>query len=197
MAKKSWVDMKSDKNRMQLTIDTISKIDCLTNEYELQKAGLLERQLRLMEKDSPSYKKIRNHVRKLIVEYENRTWADTEKITERQLEESDLAEARIYMEITFYNKRKEIIRKKLKELDMTQQDLGTLLNHSKSYISELINGLSPFSMKDLLIIHKILEIDLKFLIPSWVPLDVKEKVLENIELSNNLKLKRRKVNLIH
>ena len=45
----------------------------------------------------------------------------------------------------FIHKRKENIRKKLKEFDMTQQDLVIILGHPKLYMSELINGVSPFT----------------------------------------------------
>ena len=48
----------------------------------------------------------------------------------------------------------------LKELNLTQQDLGTILSHGKTYISELVNGISPFVMRDLIIIHKVLDINL-------------------------------------
>ena len=147
-----------------MNIKEIENLERLENEYDLQKASLLERKLRLMTDENPDLKPIRKKLRDLIKEYEAREWADFENISDSKIEESDKAEVIINFEQRFINKRKESIRKKLKEFDMTQQDLGTLLGHPKSYISELINGVSQFTMKDLVIIHRIFGISLKMLI---------------------------------
>jgi len=90
----------------------------------------------------------------------------TKKITDKQIEESDIAELLVESERKFIQNRKETIKKRLKKYDMNQQDLGILLGHRKSYISELINGVSLFSLKDLVIIHRILRIKLSELIPT-------------------------------
>jgi predicted XRE-type DNA-binding protein len=84
-------------------------------------------------------------------DYDDRVWSDPEKVSDEQVEESENAERTVEAERKFIKKRKEAIRKKLKEYDMTQQDLGKLLDHPKSYISELMNGVSQFSMKDLVL----------------------------------------------
>jgi len=99
-----------------LDIKDIEKTEKLENEYDLQKASLLERKLRLMINENPDLKPI---------------------------------------------------RKKLKEFDLTQQDLGVILEHPKSYMSELMNGVSQFTLKDLVIIHRILGINLNTLIPTY------------------------------
>jgi hypothetical protein len=129
-------------------IKEIYNIERLENEYDLQKASLLDRKLRLMVKENADLKPIRKKIRDLITEYESKKWADFEKITNSQIEESDKAEEIVDYEQKFIHKRKESVRKKLKEFDMTQQDLGIILSHPKSYMSELINGVSQFTLKD-------------------------------------------------
>lgn len=75
---------------------------------------------------------------------------------------------------------------------MTQQDLGKLLDHPKSYISELMNGVSQFSMKDLVIIHRLFGISLKTLIPTYLQSDTRTKINETINKLNKPKLKLKK-----
>ena len=79
---------------------------------------------------------------------------------------------------------------------MTQTDLGELLGHKKSYMSELINGVSQFSMKDLIIIHRILHIELSKLIPTYLQNETREQIKSTIDRLNKPKLKLRKKDLI-
>jgi len=176
-----------------INIKDIENIEKLENEYDLQKASLLERKLRLMIDENPNLKPLRKKLRFLITEYESREWSDFENISDTKITELEKAEVIISYEQKFINKRKKIIREKLKEFDMTQQDLGVLLGHPKSYISELINGVSQFIMKDLVIIHRILGINLKILIPIYLQSETREKVKKSIQKLNKPKLKLRKV----
>ena len=179
-----------------LDIKDIEKIGRLENEYDLQKASLLERKLRLMIDENPDLKSIRKRLRDLIKDYEDREWSDFEKISDSKIEESDKAEEIIDSEQRFINKRKEAIRKKLKKFDMTQQDLGIILEHPKSYMSELMNGVSQFTLKDLVIIHRILGINLKTLIPTYLQSETREKVRESIRKLNKPKLGLQKKELV-
>ena len=179
-----------------INIKEVESIECLENEYDLQKASLLERKLRIMSDENPDLKPLRKKLRDLIMEYEYREWSDFENISGSKVEESDKAAAIINFEQQFIHKRKEIIRKKLKDFDMTQQDLGILLGHPKSYMSELINGISQFTMKDLVIIHQIFSINLKFLIPIHLQSETKEKVQRSIQILNKPKLGLRKTELV-
>lgn len=179
-----------------INIKEVENIERLENEYDLQKASMLERKLRLMSDENPDLKLLRKKLRDLIKEYEVQEWSDFENITDSKVEESDKAEAIINYEQKFINKRKESIRKKLKEFDMSQQDLGMLLGHPKSYMSELINGVSQFTMKDLVIIHRIFGINLKTLIPIYLQSETREKVRESIQKLNKPKLGLRKVELV-
>lgn len=179
-----------------LDIKDIERIEKLENEYDLQKASLLERKLRLMIKENPDLKPIRNRLRNLINDYENNEWSDFENIPDSKIEESDKAEEVIDSEQRFIKKRKEAIRKKLKEFDMTQQDLGVILEHPKSYMSELINGVSQFTLKDLVIIHRVLGINLKTLVPTYLQSETRDKVRESIIKLNKPKLGLRKKELV-
>ncbi len=179
-----------------LNIKEILKIERLENEFDLEKASLLERKLRLMTDENPDLKPLRKKLRDLIKEYEDREWSDFDKITDSQVLESDKAEEIVIYEQKFINKRKEAIRKKLNEFDMTQQDLGLILGHPKSYMSELINGVSQFTLRDLIIIHRILGINLNILIPTFLQSETRDKVRESIRKLNKPKLGLRKTELV-
>jgi plasmid maintenance system antidote protein VapI len=179
-----------------IDIKEIENIKKLENEYDLEKASLLERKLRLLINENPDLKPLRKKLRDLIKNYEDREWSDFDKISDSQLEESDKAEEILNNEQKFINKRKDSIRKKLKEYDMTQQDLGLILGHPKSYMSELINGVSHFTLKDLVIIHRLLGIKLNILIPTFLQSETREKVKESIKKLNKPKLGLRKTKLV-
>lgn len=178
-----------------INIKEIEKIERLENEYDLEKASLLDRKLRLMIKENPDLKPMRKKLRDLIKEYEDRKWSDLDKITDSQIIESDKAEEIVNYEQKFINKRKEAIRKKLNEYDMTQQDLGLLLGHPKSYMSELINGVSQFTLKDLVIINRVFGINLNVLVPTFLQSETRDKVRESINKLNKPKLGLRKTEL--
>lgn len=178
-----------------LNIKEIEKIKKLENEYDLQKASLLERKLRLMVNENPELLPLRKKLRDLIKNYEDKEWSDFENISDLKIEESDIAEEIINSEQRFIKKRKEAIRKKLKEFDMTQQDLGVILEHPKSYMSELINGVSQFTLKDLVIMHRILGINLNTLIPTYLQSETRDKVRQSIMKLNKPKLGLRKKEL--
>lgn len=170
-------------------IREIENIQQLDNEYDLQKALLLHRKLRLMTEETPDFKPIQKYLFNLIHDYESKHWSDTEKITNKQFEESEIAGLLVESERKFIQKRKEIIRKRLKTFDMNQQDLGNLLEHRKSYMSALINGVSMFSLKDLIIIHRILGIELSKLIPTYLQNETRKRVKDSICRLNKPKLK--------
>ncbi len=179
-----------------VNIKDVEDIQKLDNEYDLQKALLLDRKLRLMVKKDISLKPFHDKIFKLIQAYEAEHWTESESITDEQIKESEIAKQLIEAERIFLLNRKNIIRKRLKAYDMTQQDLGFLLGHKKSYISELINGVSQFSLKDLVIIHRILRIDLQKLIPTYLQADISQKVQGSIRKLNKPRLKLRKADLI-
>jgi len=179
-----------------LDIRELNTIEKIENEYDLEKASLLERKLRLMIVENPDLKPLRQKLRAMIKAYEDKYWSNIESVSEKQIMESDKAESIINQEQRFVNKRKDAIRKKLKEFDMNQQDLGLILGHPKSYMSELINGVSQFTMKDLIIIHRILKINLDVLIPTFLQSETRDKLRMSIEKLNKPKLKLRKMEMV-
>ena len=175
-----------------MDIKEVKDIKKLESEYDLQKASLLERKLRLMIDENPDLNPICKKLRDLIKDYEDKEWSDLECVSDSKVEKLEKAENIINYEQQFINKRKESIRKKLKEFEMTQQELGVLLEHPKSYMSELINGVSQFTMKDLVIIHRIFGISLNTLISTYLPSETSDRVKESIKNLNNPKLRLKK-----
>ena len=94
--------------------------------------------------------------------------------------------------------RKEIILERLRKLDLKQQDLGKLLDHNKSYTSELLNGVRAFSSGDLILIHRLLGIKLKDLFLTTVPLATQKRVKASVAkiLSKKVKLKEKDLVLV-
>ena len=165
---------KFDLIMEKFSIKNIEKINSLNSELEVEKATNLFLKLRVLAKENESYKVLRKHLSKLIKDYEDKNWSNNKNITNEQIEESDLAENIVQAENTFYSRRKEIIREKLKESGLNQTDLAKILGHRKSYVSELINGIRPFSKDDLIIINRLFKIELKNLIPTFIK---EEKVI--------------------
>ena len=177
---------KTDLNMDKFSIQNIEKINSLTSELEYEKASSLYLNLRVLVKEDFSYEPIRRHLRGLIKDYEQNNWADEDKITDNQIKESDLAEAIVQAENLFYQKRKELIKTKLKVAGLTQNDLAKILGHRKGYMSELINGLRPFSKEDLVIINRLFKIKFEDLIPTFIQQERVSHIKKTLEsLSNN------------
>lgn len=177
---------------------TITKLDIdqlilkgeITNELELERASIAERKLRIISKDFPAAKTKRKKIRELIYEYEQKHWSQRNKITKKQIIQSDNAEKIVKQESDFLEKRKNLIRAKLKHLGLTQQEFGKILGHdSKSYMSELMNGVVPFTLKDLVLISRLLRINLNKLIPTEIPEDEKQKVEKTFKKLGKSRLK--------
>lgn len=174
----------------QFDIEKLIKQGEIKNELELERALIAERKLRVLSKENPEYKITRKQLRDLIERYEKVFWSPDSKISEKKLLESDVVEVIAEKERIFIANRKELIKSKIKRLNLNQQDFGKILGHtSKSYISELMNGIRPFSLKDLVIINRVLQIDLKDLIPTFLPLDERKKITTSIKKLDNPKLK--------
>lgn len=162
----------------------------IQNELDFERALIADRKLRVLSKENPKYKTLRRKLKNLIEAYENNNWSSNSKISDDKLRESDIAELIAENERQFIQRRKELIKDKLKKLNLTQQDFGIILGHrSKSYISELMNGVCPFSLKDLIIINRLLKIDLTDLIPTFLPQSDRVKIITTIEKLENPKLK--------
>jgi transcriptional regulator with XRE-family HTH domain len=193
MVKESKMDLKMDK----FSIQNIQKLTSLKSELDYEKAASLFLELRVLEKQDESYKPIRNHLRSLIKDYEQKNWADENSVTDQQIKENDLAESLVQAENEFYQKRKKLIKSGLKRAGLTQNDLAKILGHRKGYMSELINGLRPFSKEDLIVINRLFKIKLEDLISTFIKEDRAfhiKKTLESIS-HNKIKLTKRDFDL--
>jgi len=170
----------------RFSIQNIQKINSLTNELEYEKASSLYLQLRVLVKEDKTYEPIRTHLRGLIKKYEEKNWTGDNLVADDQIKESDFAEALIQAENEFYHKRKELIKIKLKEAGFNQNDLAKILGHRKGYMSELINGLRPFSKEDLVVINRLFKIKFEDLIPAFIEQERASHIKKTLEsFSNN------------
>jgi transcriptional regulator with XRE-family HTH domain len=162
----------------------------ISDEIDLERAMILDRKLRLLIKESPELIDDRKQLRTIIKEYENNNWHKDAIISDEKIQESDVAEFIAEQERKFLEHRKSVIKDKLSNHGLNQQDLGTLLGHSKSYMSELMNGISPFNNRDLIIIHRLFYIKLEDLIPTFITQKDRSRIQASILKINrpNLKL---------
>jgi antitoxin component HigA of HigAB toxin-antitoxin module len=182
--------------KIQFDISELIKTGKIQNELDFERALIADRKLRVLSKENPKFKSDRKKLRDLIEQYENENWSAESKISNKKLRESDFAELIAEKERLFIQRRKELIKKKLKNLNLTQQDFGKVLGHqSKSYMSELINGVCPFSLKDLIVINRILKINLTDLVPTFLPQSDRVKIRTTIKKLDNPKLKLNKDDL--
>ncbi|MCF2498682.1 transcriptional regulator [Dyadobacter chenhuakuii] len=153
----------------------------ISSELELERASLAARFLRLQGEDQPELAALEQQLSTLIRDYESTNWADFKLVTEKQVKDSNLAEKLAAREFKFYKQRRELIIQTLKQNGLNQNDLSAILAHSKSYTSELLNGIRSFSMNDLVIIHKLFKIKLEDLIFTEITPDVELRIRETFE----------------
>jgi len=187
MVKKKWL------HRIMKTHFDIEKIvekGIITNELDYERALISDGKLRLLSKENLHFKNLRTKLRDIIEKYENSEWNDVDKIDENKLLESDKAERIAELERIFLENRKQAIRKKLKELELTQENLASILGHkSKTHMSELMTGIKPFTLKDLIIINRLLKIEIAILIPVFLSKEDQIKVKEAVMKLGKPKIK--------
>ena len=173
----------------RLEIDNILKLDELNGELEYEKAISIYGKLRWMVKKDKSIEPIKQHLRSLIKFYEQTHWNDETKISDKQIKESDIAERIVSSESDFVQKRKELIRIKLKENGISQQDLAKILGHRPNYMSELMNGVRPFSRDDIIVLHRLFDIDLKDLVPPFLKTKITNHIKHTLDELKNRGIK--------
>ncbi|WP_281632970.1 helix-turn-helix domain-containing protein [Flavobacterium luteolum] len=162
-------------------IEKIVERGIITNELDYERALIADRRLRLLAKDNTHFKNLRSNLRDIIEKYESLEWNDVNEITDEKLLESDKSERIAELERLFLENRKQIIRKKLKELELTQENLALILGHkSKTYMSELMNGIKPFTLRDLIVINRLLKIEIAVLIPVFLSKEDQTKVQDAV-----------------
>lgn len=163
--------------KTEFDIEAILKKGRLSNELDYERALVAERKLRLLAKEDAQFTTLRKQLRELLESYERSEWADADSIDDRQLIQSEKAEFIDDQERQFLETRKRTIRNRLKQLELTQENLGSILGHkSKTHMSELMNGIKPFTLKDLIIMHRLLKIEMSVLIPVFLSNSDQEKV---------------------
>ncbi len=183
--------------KTHLDIEKLIESGSINNELDLERAMIADRKLRLLSKESEHFKNLRKNLRTLIAAYENKVWNNLNEITNEKIAESDNAEIIAEKERIFLKTRKQIIREKLNTLDLTQENLGQILGHkSKTHMSELMNGIKPFTLRDLVIINRLLSIDIKDLVPVFLSGQDQVKVKSAIVKLNKPLLKLRKGDLV-
>ena len=156
--------------KTQFDIENALRSGKLQNELEYERALVADRKLRILCKENRKLIPIRKELRDIIERYENRYWSEESEISATRIKESDLAELIAEKERIFIQRRKGLIKSRLKQYGLNQQHLMILLGHrSKTHMSELMNGLSPFTLNDLIIINRLFKIDLSDLIPTTIP----------------------------
>lgn len=162
-------------------IEKLVENGSITNELDYERALVADRKLRLLSKKNAHFKTMRQKLRDLIEQYEKSEWNTVDTISIEKMIESDASERIAEAERVFIENRKQEIRNRLKELDLSQADLAFLLGHrSKTHMSELINGIKPFTLKDLIIIHRLLKIKITKLVPVYLSKEDQLKVKEAI-----------------
>lgn len=163
----------------------------ISSEFDYERSLIADRRLRLLSKKDASYKSTRSSLRDQIEKYEKANWTADRRVSNIELLESELAEFIAEEERAFIQIRKKIIRERLSQLGLNQQQLGKILGHtSKTHMSELMNGLSAFTLRDLILISRLLKIDMDNLIPPFVNPEERKKVISTIKelKATNLKL---------
>jgi len=178
-------------------IEELVKNGLISNDLDYERALVADRKLRLLSKGNNYFKTLRLKLREIIEQYEKAEWNNVENISEEKLLEGEKSQKIADAERLFIDKRKQEIRKKLKEFDLSQEDLALLLGHkSKSHMSELINGIKPFTLKDLIIIHRLLKIDINKLVPVYLSKKDQIKIKEAVKLLGKPKIKLASNNLV-
>jgi transcriptional regulator with XRE-family HTH domain len=155
--------------KTEFDIEAILKKGRLSNELDYERALVAERKLRLLAKEDAQFTTLRQQLRVLLEAYELAEWTDSSSVDDRQLIQSEKAEFIAEQERQFMETRKHTIRNRLKQLELTQENMASILGHkSKTHMSELMNGIKPFTLKDLIIMHRILKIEMSILVPVFL-----------------------------
>lgn len=182
----------------QFDIEKVLNSGKIRNELEYERALIADRKLRILCNQNTKLVPLRKNLRDLIEFYEKQHWSSESVISESRIKESDLAELIAEKERQFVQKRKRLIKRRLKESGLNQQQLMLLLGHkSKTYMSELMNGFSPFTLNDLIIINRLFKIDLVDLVPTTISQNQRAMIKKSIQEigTNKIKLSAEDFNL--
>ena len=162
-------------------IEDIVQKGLINNELDYDRALIADRKLRLLAKEDLHFKNLRSKLRDIIEKYENSEWSDVYKVDDCKIIESEKTEHIAELERQFIENRKQVIRKKIKEFDLTQENLALILGHkSKTHMSELMNGIKPFTLRDLIVINRLFKIEIDLLIPMFLSKEDQKRIKEAV-----------------
>ena len=170
----------------------------LKSELDLERAQVVRDRLRLLAKEHPTLLVLLKKIQDLTFVYESIHWRNDANVTDERVLENDQAEIQVAQEIEFHKRRTKLILSRLNVLGLQPKDLAILLKHNKSYVAELLAGTRAFSLNHLILLHVMLRIPLKDLIPVHVPEEVQRRlkaVLPKVA-NGNLGFKDRSLELI-
>jgi len=179
----------------KFNLDNVKKLTKLESELDLNIAQALAGKLRWMAKEDESLVEVRKHLKGLIKAYEKERWSDDEVISDDRIDESYKAEHLVALHSQFITLRKDAIQKALKKNGLKQKDLAVLLGHRASYMSELINGLMPFSKEDIVVLYRLFEIELDVLMDPFIKLATRDRIRLTLKKLNKPQLKLREKDL--
>lgn len=176
--------------KTEFDIEAILKKGRLSNELDYERALVAERKLRLLAKEDAQFTTMRQQLRELLEHYERSEWSDPSTVDDRQFIQSEKAEFIAEQERQFMETRKRTIRNRLKQLELTQENLASILGHkSKTHMSELMNGMKPFTLKDLIIMHRLLKIEMSVLVPVFLSDADQKRVKSAVDQLDKPKIK--------
>jgi antitoxin component HigA of HigAB toxin-antitoxin module len=171
-------------------IEKLVESGAITNELDFERALVADRKLRLLSKENVQFSVLREKLRDLIEKYEKAEWSHLDKISDKKIAENEQSERIAEAERKFIERRKQEIKMKLKQYDLSQEDLAMLLGHkSKTHMSELINGIKPFTLKDLIIISQLLKVAITKLVPVYLSKEDQTRVQAALKRLDKPKVK--------
>lgn len=171
-------------------IESLVKKGYIKSELDYEKALIADRQLKHLVKENHHFKTLRYKLRDIIDKYESCKWCDVDKIEENKQIESDKNGHIAEQERLFIENRKQAIEKKIKEYDLTLENLASILGRkSKTHMSELMDGIKSFTVKDLIIINRLFNIKMDVLLSRFLSKQDEAEVEEAVRKLDNPKVK--------
>ena len=106
----------------------------ISNELELEKALIIERKLRLLAKENPELAESRTQLRAIIKEYEQSNWSADSIISNKKIQESDVAELIAEQERKFLK-----LINKLRNIAIDLDELKQINQIENAMILDLLN----------------------------------------------------------
>lgn len=158
-----------------ININDIINRGTISDELEYQRALIISNKLGLMKDKNPEkFSHKFNLISGILEKYED-------YIVSNELDTDDFVmlskhyEAIALAESSFKNERKILIKSKLKEAHINQSILAEIIGISPTHLSELINGVYPYTKDFCTILSRTLKIDRDKLVFPYIKKDIVER----------------------